>query len=63
MINWMRPSGTPISTNEMEVTIAYAEKLGWKRIAKQAVVTETATKRKRRTKAEMIADGDRSTSN
>jgi hypothetical protein len=53
MINWMRPSGTPISTNEMEVTIAYAEKLGWKRIEDK----EAPPKRKRRTKAEMIADG------
>ena len=56
MINWMRPSGNPITTNEMEQTIAYAEKLGWVRVEdKQAAATETATKvkRKRRTPAQM----------
>jgi hypothetical protein len=37
MIDWIRPSGSTISTNDDERNIAAAKKLGWKRakVAKQ----------------------------
>ena len=31
MITWMRPSGSPITTNDTKETIAFAESLGWTR--------------------------------
>ena len=64
MINWMRPSGSPITTNEMDETIAYANKLGWVRIEDKKEVTETKVKRTRRTKAQMqeARNGNRSNS-
>jgi hypothetical protein len=30
-ITWTRPSGTTLTTNASEATIAYAESQGWKR--------------------------------
>lgn len=30
-ITWTKPSGLTIETNDMEATVAYCEKLGWKR--------------------------------
>jgi len=51
MIDWIRPSGTKISTHDTPDTIKYCESLGWKR--EQEVVTETKVKRKRRTPAQM----------
>ena len=64
MINWMRPSGNPITTNEMDETIAYANKLGWVRVEDKKEVTETKVNRTRRTKAQMqeARNGNRSNS-
>ena len=50
MINWTKPNGMAITTNEMDVTIAYAEKLGWKRV-------------KQTRKSKGNEDGDSGTSN
>ena len=31
MIDWIKPSGAPITTNDQKETVAYCESLGWKR--------------------------------
>jgi len=49
MITWMRPSGTPITTNDKKETIAFAESLGWKREGDKP-------KRVRRSKEQIEAD-------
>lgn len=49
MINWIKPNGNKITTNDMAATVAYCESLNWKR----------EVKRKRKVKT----DGDSSTSN
>lgn len=56
MITWMRPSGTPITTNDNPATIEYAESLKWTR--EDDTPVEETTQRKRRPNAEMTADGD-----
>ena len=33
MMNWMRPSGNPLETNERPETIAHCESLGWERVS------------------------------
>ncbi len=30
-MDWIKPSGLPITTNDAEETVAYCEGLGWKR--------------------------------
>ena len=34
-IEWVKPNGTEITTNDREVTIIYVESLGWKRKKKK----------------------------
>ena len=42
-MKWIRPSGSPIETNDSPETIAHAESLGWKEIKK--VVKKSAKKK------------------
>lgn len=53
-LTWVRPSGTEITTNDSEATIAAAAKLGW--VPKDQVATEAqdteAPRRGRSKKAE-----------
>ncbi len=51
MINWVRPSGSEITTADTENLKAYGESQGWK-------VKEDKPKRTRRTKAEMEASDE-----
>jgi len=37
MIEWKKPSGTKITTNECKATVEQAKALGWKRTRKTAV--------------------------
>lgn len=55
MIDWIKPSGLEIQTNDRPETIAYCESLGWKQKGVE-IKTDLPQKRKRRTKAEMEAD-------
>ena len=53
MIDWIRPSGTNITTNDSIETVKYCESLGWEIVK---------AKRKRRTKEEMANDNSSSSS-
>ena len=57
-INWIRPTGTKITTNDLDAQITYCESLGWKREEAAAPL-----KRKRRTKEEMANGSESGSSN
>jgi len=51
MIDWIKPNGTTITTNELTATIAKAESMGWKR---KNAVKKTRAKAKAKSKTTSI---------
>ncbi len=51
MIDWTKPNGTTITTNELTATIAKAEAMGWKR---KNVAKKTRAKSKAKSKTTSV---------